>query len=105
MNTDTNRPMTPSAQHGEPWTYEDYENGMGKTGERAIDSSGNLVMDNEPYYPHPVDHSHMKRATDCVNALRSVANPPAVEKMLKDMAENYGHLPPRLKDLFDATQY
>ncbi len=40
------------------WRVEEYENGCSTRSIRVVDESGQIIADNEPYYPQELDPKH-----------------------------------------------
>ena len=55
-----------------PWRLEAYENTISEMGIRVVNANGNLVCDDEPFYPHPVSFANARliaSAPDLLEAL------------------------------------
>lgn len=69
-----------------PWTLQGYENDISEMGVRVVDADGNVVCNDEPYYPHPVSFANARliaAAPDLLEALEMMLEDPnAVENVI-----------------------
>ncbi len=53
---------------GTPWKVEEYENGISETSIRVVDETGEVIADNEPYYPTGITRERADIIVEAVNA-------------------------------------